>query len=247
MSDYHKILEHPDRDQIISRLTSGDSVREVSLWLKEKYPEDKRYQVTFSTLDQFRRNHLNIHGNILSDLKSRITKQQIQEIRDDARELVKRNKTYNEKLDEMVNTQVDWRKRLNQFVGVMETRFAQLFDITQTNPNNYKPDRVMIDWMKNMLEFIKEIRKAEGAPDQVIQHNVTVQAIDDQAFIFQQAFINTLSKLDLQTASMLIDDFNINLKELAAEKNKSLVYDKKEIDKIETMVAKLMPDTDDKE
>lgn len=244
MSDFPKILNHPDRDQIISRLTSGESVREVSNWLKEKYPELKNNQISPGLLDQFRRNYLNLHGTILEDLKCKIREQQNEEIKDDIKQIVKRNKTYNEKLTEFVGEQLDLKKKLHQFLNVSESRFAQLFDISQNNPNNLKPDKAMGDWLRNMLELIREIRKADGSPDQIIQHNVTVKAIDETAAVFQQAIINTFATLPIDQASKLIDDFNRNLQEIKESRQQGVFLNSKDVDKIETIVAKILPETE---
>lgn len=238
---FPKILNHPDRDQIISRLTKGESVREISNWLKEKYDENENNQISSALLDQFRRKYLNLHGTILEDLKLKIKEQQCEEVKDGIKDLVKRNPTYNDKLKEFVDDQIDVKKRLHQFLNAAETRFAQLFDITQNNPNNYKPDRVMIEWLKSMLELVKEIRKVDGAPDQIIQHNVAVQAVEDESAIIQQAIINTFSKLEIELASALMDDFQKTVQELREAKSNNLIYSEKSIDKVQTIMAKIIP------
>ena len=134
---------------------------------------------------------------------------------------------------------------MHQFLNAAETRFGQLFDITQSNPNNYKPDRVMIEWLRNMLELVKEIRKVDGAPDQIIQHNVAIQAVEDESAIIQQAIINTFSKLEIELASRLMDDFQNNIKELREAKSNNLVYSDKSIDKMQIIMAKIVPEDKD--
>ena len=245
MSDYHKLLNHPDRDQIISRLTAGEPVREVARWLKQKYPNNKYNQASFAFLDRFRRNYLNIHGTILEDLKTKIQEQQHEEMNEHIKQVVKKNKTYSEKLEEIVDTQIDWKKRLNQYLNIVETRFAALFDMAQENPKSLKPDRAMIDWMRNMLEMVREIRKVEGAPDQIIQHNVAITAVDEKVSILQQAVIMTLSELPIQTSSYLIDKLHENLKQVEEDmKNGGSIFGVDNIKKIETIAAKILPMSD---
>jgi len=239
-ADYSKIINHPDRDQIIARLTNGDPVRTVSEWLKEKYPDNKYYQISFPFLNEFRRNHLNIQGNMLDDLKAKIKEQQIEEIKEPtSREIVKRNKSYDELMQKEIDLEVDLDKKLHQFLNVIEARFSDLFDSTRDNPSSIKPDKVMTDWMKTMLDIITHIRKERGLPDQIIQHNVAIQAVDGKIALFQQAFIKTLSKLDFELASMLIDDFNKNLAELKPDDDVYTPKDvEKDIKKIDTIIAK---------
>ena len=99
----------------------------------------------------------------------------------------------------------------------------------------------MIQWMNTLLKIVEEIRKVEGAPDQVIQHNVTVQAIDEQAAVFQQAIQKTLGELDLHTASILIDKLNNNIEKLQQTKT-SMLYSTENINKITTLAAKILPE-----
>lgn len=205
--EFKKILEHPDKDEIITKLTMGESTRELAKWLKFKYPKQKKYTLTHNTLDKFRRNHLRIYGDILTNIKAK-TKAQIE------KETIRATKTYAEKIQEAVQTQVDWKEKLLKLMNVVETRFAQLYDFSQSNVNDYQPDKTMLEWMNKILQIIQEIRKIEGAPDQVIQHNVTVQTIDQHANILQQAIINTLEELDWEQSSILIDKLNRNIEAL---------------------------------
>lgn len=236
---FKKILAHPNRDEIISRLSNGDSTRTISEWLRLKYPDQKEYLLTHNILDKFRRSHLNIHGTLLEDLKEKAKEEECKAMSEDMKECVRTNKTYVEKLQEAVQTQVDWKMRLLQFLNVVETRFAQLYDITQENPSDYRPDKTMMDWMGKMLSVVQEIRKIEGAPDQIIQHNVTVQTIDEQAHILQQAIIKTIEELDWEQSSILIDKLNKNLEQLNAREPVTL-RTKEDIGKLDEITSKLL-------
>ena len=68
-----KVLNHPDKEDMIKRLLGGDSVKEVERWLKEKYPRSKRLHVSYMTLQKFRADHLNLKGDVLGDIKNRRT------------------------------------------------------------------------------------------------------------------------------------------------------------------------------
>jgi len=57
-----KILFHKDKDEIIRRLTRGDSLDKVEAWLKNKY-KDARYKkrhVSRKTLQKFRQEYLGL-------------------------------------------------------------------------------------------------------------------------------------------------------------------------------------------
>lgn len=244
MASFTKILNHPDRDRIITKLSSGETPRDVADWLKEKYKINKANQILSSHLEEFRKQHLNAHGTILEDIQTKLKDQQQEELDKKITNIVKKNKSYEEKLEEFIDDQVDWKKRLLSFLNIVETRFSQLYDKTQDNPDSYRPDYIMIQYMDRMLRIVEDIRKVEGAPDQVIQHNVTVQAIDEQAAIFQQAIQKTIAELDLNTASILIDKLNNNIDSLkhARKPEGSVLYSERDKKKIETITAKILPE-----
>ncbi|HUU88719.1 MAG TPA: hypothetical protein VMX17_13340 [Candidatus Glassbacteria bacterium] len=211
---FAKILNHPDRDQIISRLTSGDSSREVSSWLKEKYPKDKNRQVSYNTLNEFRKTNLNIDGAVLNDIKTMMTASNEDEAKEKLNKLTIKNKTYQEKIAEVVDIEIDWRLKLIQLMNVVENRFAQLYDKSQNNPDSFKADYVMINWMNTILEIVEKIRKVEGAPDQIIQHNVTIQKVEEHTALIQEAIRRTFAEVDLETSLLLMEKFSDNLETL---------------------------------
>ncbi len=231
---FGKILSHPDLDQIISRLVNGDSVRDIEAWLKSKYIA-KEKQISHNNLDLFRREHLNMSGNFIDDIRQKVNEQRKEEISEDLKGAIKKNKTYAEKMEEFVDTQIDLKKKIYQFMNVMETRFGQLYDMTQNNPTNMKPDRYMIEYTSKMLEMIREIKKIEGAPDQVIQHNIAIQAIDQQVYIFQEAITQALQELPLEIASQVMDKINAKLNLLEAPAQPTYLYSQKEVAKMEKL------------
>ena len=218
---FAKILNHPDRDQIISKLTSGESSREVSTWLKDRHPKNKNNQISYNTLNEFRKNSLNIDGAVLNDIKTMIHSANEEDAQQKLNQLTIKNKTYKEKISEIVDTEMDWRHKLVQLMNVVETRFAQLYDASQTNPASYKIDYVMINWMNTILEIVEKIRKIEGAPDQIIQHNVTVHMVEEHSALIQEALRKTFAEVDLETSLLLMEKFAENFATLQG-KNENL-------------------------
>jgi len=66
---FRKIFTHPDKDEIISRLISGESTRVVEYWLRNKYPASRLRQISYLTLQRFRKDYLDIEGEALKQLK----------------------------------------------------------------------------------------------------------------------------------------------------------------------------------
>jgi len=237
---YGKIINHPNRDQITSKLASGNSVRSVAAWLKKKYPKDKQNHIAFQTLDDYRKNFLNIKGAVLEDLKEKYKEQQLAEVEDDLDIIVRKNKTYNDLKKEAVKKHVDLGERMYGILNAMDSRVQHLYDMVQLNPNNYKPDYVLLQYFDRMLHVIQDIRKMQGEPDQIIQHNVTVQAIDQQAAVFQQAIQEAVSELDLDVASIVMEKIVSKMEKLKYKESVKLLDDKSEKE-IEMLEGKLLP------
>lgn len=227
-SKYGKISEHPDRDQIISKLLSGEPVRKVADWLKNKYPDNKSKQIPFTTLDFFRRNSLNVEGNVLEDLKEQSRIEKVQDERAKLIKLVDKNSTYKKKKEEVLNKQIDLKEKLNGLLNAVEARFEQIYNLIQEAPEYYKPDFVLLQYIDKILHLVQDIRKIEGAPDQIIQHNITIQTIEKQTAIFQEAIYEALSELDLEVASLVIEKISSKLEKLKFEEQKVLFTNKDE-------------------
>ena len=55
MADFSTILNHPDHEEILSKLFTGTLPKQVSQWLKQKYtkPEQKHLHITIKLLKDF--------------------------------------------------------------------------------------------------------------------------------------------------------------------------------------------------
>ena len=63
------VRKHPSKPDIDERLLAGESVEAVAAWLKQKFSKQKKMQVNKMTLQAYRRNFLNLDGDVLADLK----------------------------------------------------------------------------------------------------------------------------------------------------------------------------------
>jgi hypothetical protein len=84
ITGYSKIMSHPDRDEIVEKLIGGDSVRVIEDWLKRKYPTNKSNQISFVSLQSYRKNFLKLENDAIKNLQKErktleITKRQEQD------------------------------------------------------------------------------------------------------------------------------------------------------------------------
>ena len=70
VADFSKILSHPDKDEIISKLVTGIKPRDVSDWLKLKYSDKEQGHLRISSkiLQDFVENNLDLYNVIQNDI-----------------------------------------------------------------------------------------------------------------------------------------------------------------------------------
>lgn len=203
-----KILDHPDKEEIISKLILGISAKDIHEWLENKYSNvsEAKFVVAEKSLKSFNDNYLDIYDYIKNDLVK--AKQSIvSSTQDDLVLSVQDNPTYKSRMLELAGNEIDIKKMLVRMIANIETRAAQVFDSIQENPRDIsRNDRILIEWFdllgSNLERFSKIVL---GAPDQVIQHNVTVQHIDQHVQLFQEAVRETLAEIDIETSMYFMD------------------------------------------
>ena len=185
---FEKLLLHPDKNVIVKMLMRGDGVRAISKYLKEKYPNNKKMQLTTNTLQKFRTEKLNLEGEALEAVKE-ATKQSAEikkEKKEDAQ--IKRIPAYKEKLKEVVDYHVDLQNELKQLLILIKARTEDLFDkasngqITINEEANLQ--RYFASWTTTIERWAKYIEKIA---DKTIETNVNITVIEDQMSVIREA------------------------------------------------------------
>lgn len=210
-----KILKHPDKDEIISKLILGISAKDIHEWLAAKYTNvgESKFVVAEKSLKSFCQNYLDVYNAIKEDLGQAKASLALSP-EDEAILSVQNNPTYKSRLFELAGQEIDIKKMLSNMIVAVETRVGNYFDVIQEDPRNLnsKQDRVMIELMDTLGVNLERFHKiVNGAPDQVIQHNVTVQHIDQHVQILQEAIRETLSEMDVETSLRFMEVMNEKL------------------------------------
>jgi hypothetical protein len=212
---FEQIFAHPDVDEIISKLMSGINAEDIYEWLKLKYPlpEEKKFVFNEKQLENFKDNHLNAYKTMLKHIsQTKLAKT------DDTVEIdkfVQNNPSYQKKLNEMIDYKLDIKQMICNFLVKAEYRMDQIFDLIQENPKSWKADRVFIEWLgqfSNMMEMY--YKHVEEVPDQVIQHNVSVEVVDQYANTIIDTFREIINELDTPTALLITEKLSNKLSRL---------------------------------
>ena len=123
-----KILRHPDRQEIIERLTNGEGVRVVADWLKAKYPKDKSKWVTFVSLQSFRQDKLNIQGQVLRDIQAKKAELDYHIQKQDEERLVQSSQAYQDKINEVAGAKLDVAREIVGSVAIIQSRLESWYN-----------------------------------------------------------------------------------------------------------------------
>lgn len=206
--DFSKLLQHPDKDEIVSKLVTGVKPKDIGDWLKLKYPnkDQSHLRVAVSTLKSFVDNNLDLYNTIQNDIvgiKSGQTPQK------EIAESLKNNKTYKERLNELADNEIDIKRVMVELVFFVRARIEQVWDKMQENPQNMKPDYALIKWYELLTNAAEKYEKiVNEAPDQVIQHDVNIQLIQQHTAILQDAVRATMAEVDPGMASLFLEKWN---------------------------------------
>lgn len=227
-----KILEHPDKDEIISKCIIGVSAKDIHEFLAAKYSNisEAKFVVSEKSLQSFQDNYLDVYNLIQEDIaKSKIAVATSTE--DQLSLSVQNNTAYKSKMMELASKEIDVRKIIANLCVAIETRLAQVFDEIQSDPRNINTriDRLLIEYTDTLGNILEKYYKfTEVQPDQIVQHNVTLQVVDQHISVFHDVIRDVLSQMDLETSLYFMDVFNQKMNKLKfSEKENNLNTDVK--------------------
>jgi len=221
-----KILDNPDKDEIIAKLIIGITPKDVHDWLEAKYTNvsESKFVISEKTLKNFQDNYLDLYTQIKEDVLK--TSQNITLApHDQATLAVKGSKAYKDKMLELAGSEVDIKKMITNMLVAIETRAGQVFDAIQDDPRNINTrlDRVLIEWFDSLGNMLEKYHKLVIAPpDQIIQHQVTLQVVDQHISVFYETIKEILSKMDLETSLYFMEVFNEKMSKLKAPQQELL-------------------------
>lgn len=213
-----KILGHPDKDEIIAKLVLDYPPKDIHDWLAAKYTNvsEAKFVIAEKSIKVFKENYLDVYSMIREDMLK--TKQAVAASTEDQLELaVKSNPTYKSKMLELAGKEIDVRQMVAQLCLAIETRLGQVFDEIQEDPRNIntKIDRVLIEYGELLGGLLEKYYKfTENPADLVIQHNVTLQAVDQHISVFHDVIRDVLSQLDLESSMLFMELFQDKMAKL---------------------------------
>ena len=227
MMDFSKILEHPDKEEVISKLIAGISPKDIAEWLELKYSTKEQYPLRLSQklLKSFIDSNLDLYKQIKEDVK--LVKEGKAPNKVLSKSLIN-NKTYQERINSYIDQEVDIKKLMRDLIFLIRDRFEQVFDRIQEDPSNIRQDHNLIRYFETLSNYIDRYDKIiNGSPDQVIQHNITVQRVEEHTFALQEAIREVMTEIEPEMAFIFMEKLNAKLVKLKPEKIELLSQEKR--------------------
>jgi hypothetical protein len=240
MVDFSKIIDHPEKTTIISKLCSGDSPKVVSNYLKDKYskPDEGHLRLPINLLQEFLDSYANHHGFIKKVIQKNADSKLDKKIADS----LMNTASWKERVAENFGKEINYLQRLDNILTILETRAEQIFDLIQEDPENTKTDYIFTKYLELLMLAIEKGDKIKNdKPDIRIEHTYTVQMVEQQSIAFQEAIRRVLDRMGPENAFLFMDLINeelakINPKKLEVSSSptpKQLEKEYKSVDKFE--------------
>lgn len=212
-----KILKHPDKKIIVEKLIKGESTREVESWIKEKYPDDPRLHITYMTLQKFRKSNLDLHGDILDDIKNKRAEIENEQIESDKRELLLNSSAYRDKINQIADTELNVTKRMLELDAIIQTRLEYYYNMLMSG-GSFKEDKLFLEYINTMRSLLQDWKKyIEGFADKRVENNISVTIVNQQINILKTAITETLQELDPRYTNLFLDKLNNRIDEIQYE------------------------------
>ena len=206
-----KVLNHPDKEDIIKRLLEGDSVKQVEGWLKEKYPRTRRLHVSYMTLQKFRGEHLNLKGEVLDDIKNRRIQVDREATEAETRMIIQASSSYKQKIEEIATTELDVARRLVEMDGLINSRIEYYYNLLQEG-GTLREDKIFIEYINTMKNIMQDWKKyIEGGADQKIEHYINFNVVNEQARILKEVVLEVLQELSPDLVSTFVNNLELKM------------------------------------
>lgn len=212
-----KVLQHPDKEIIISKLIEGESLRDVEAWLKNKYPRKKRLHISYMTLQKFRQEHLNIEGEVLEDIKNKRNDKIREEAIAEQKMIVNSSNAYQDKINQVVSNEIDVSKRLLEMDALITSRMEFYYNMLQEG-GGVKEDKVFLEYVSMMKGLMQDWKKyIEGFADKKVDHNININVAFDQVNVLKSVIYEVLEEIDPGLINVFINKLDTKMRELEYE------------------------------
>ncbi len=209
-----KLIAHPDKEEIISQLVNGVPVREVADWLRERYPdpEHEHLRVSFSTIQNFKKQFLNPEMHVNRDIRAAAAEAVR---REEITRAVESTSAYQEKIAEIADSKIDVQKELYKIFVVLESRLEYFYNMLSENrvPST-REERVFQGYIDQLMKLMESYKKYVEGYSESVEHTVNINIMNEQIVIIRDAVKEALSEASPDVTIKFMDNLNRKMRSL---------------------------------
>jgi hypothetical protein len=212
----NKILKHPDKEEIIRRLNDGESIRAVEMYLKKLYPRSPHLRLSGPTIQNFRKNNLNLEGKVLKDLQENGKEQKKQIEEQIVQRQLEQTNAYQDKINKIANNHLDVSSRLIQLDSIVGDRIEYYYNLSKSGEEvSNKADQELRKFIDQQILLLGQYKKlVEGMADKTIDYNINVNILNDQVNVMRDAIRELIAEeLGIDGAVSFMDKLQKRLKQ----------------------------------
>lgn len=207
----NKVLRHPEKEEIIAKLVNGESVKDVERWLKRKHPRSSRLQISYMTLQKFRKEYLNLEGEVLEQIKQARNDSQKNSEELERRAMLAASDAYQKKLDEIVSNELDVTRKMLEMEKLISARLEFYYNILHDG-GTLKEEKMFLELLNSQRALMADWKKyVEGVADKTIEHNININVVNEQLTVLKSIVYDVLQELDPNMVPLFVEKINARL------------------------------------
>ncbi len=191
------ILKHPAREEINERLLAAESVEAVQNWLRQRFSRDKKMWVNKMTLQAYRRNFLNLDGDVLSDLKKERSVKLAEERKRRAVEVSHSSENY-----QLAKTRYaeGYALQIEDTNGMLQTIYSKMEEriaFMEAEPTKHLNDKVIVEQCRLMKDVLKDHfdMQQDLKEEQSTNVNIDISKVMTEQKLLKAALRETISEV----------------------------------------------------
>jgi len=191
------VRKHPNKEEIDERLLAGESVQAVENWLKQKFSKNKKLQLNRMTLQAYRKNFLDLDGDVLADIKKERQVKLAEEKKRRAVEIVHAEPAYQLAKAKYAEGYALQISQTNQRLEECYRKLQEQMTIMEGEKVHHLNAKVIVEQINQMRGILKDAFDMEQKikEDQQTNINIDVGRITREIQIIKTAVRETITEL----------------------------------------------------
>lgn len=205
-----KINLHPDKAEIIRRMTEGDNLKAIERWLNQKYssPSKKKFRISYMTLHQYAKDVLNLQDDLLDKIRAKKDQQLALQTQDTECEVVSDNVTVldqnaQETAVEAISNQII---KMGEELQNIHAKIWNRIEVIEGEKYRASSEQVLCNYIAQarglIVDYFKMLESQEKKNTNI---NISMQQVEEQQNLLKQSIQETLQEVCPEAIPVFLD------------------------------------------